>query len=119
MEKACIDINELINVFSTDRGSVYQSDKLNCFYVDFGGKFARYNCLSLQKLKNIVEGIDVEALLLNTNKADFELITFNGCDHIYLLSALEIVSLKELLQGAFTMFKLNHLISDCLYRLTV
>ncbi|KQN36236.1 hypothetical protein ASE92_08930 [Pedobacter sp. Leaf41] len=117
MEKACIDINELVNVFSNAHGSVYQSDKLNCFYVDFGGKFAKYNCLSLQKLKKVVEQIDIEELLLNTLRADFELVTFNGCEHIYLLSALEIVALKDLLQGAFTMFKLNHLLSDCLYRL--
>ncbi|WP_231489845.1 hypothetical protein [Pedobacter sp. Leaf170] len=117
MEKACIDINELVNVFSNNYGSVYQSDKLNCFYIDFGGKFARYNCLSLQKLKKVVEDIDIESLLLNTKKADFELVTYNGCDHIYLLNALEIIALKDLLQGTFTMFKLNHLISDCLYRL--
>lgn len=117
MEKACVDINELIKVFSNAQGSIYQSDRLNCFYVDFGGKFARYNCLSLQKLKKVVEQIDIESLLLNTEKADFELITFNGCEHIYLLSALEIVALKDLLQGTFTMFKLNHLINDCLNRL--
>ncbi|RNL53369.1 hypothetical protein [Pedobacter jejuensis] len=119
MEKACININELINVFSTKQGSIYQSDKLNCFFVDFGGKFARYNCLSLRKLKKVVEDIDIDALLLNTHKADFELVTFNGCEHIYLLNACEIVALKELLQGTFTMFKLNHLISDCLHRLVV
>ncbi|WP_443938625.1 hypothetical protein [Pedobacter sp. MW01-1-1] len=119
MEKACINLNELVNVFSNAHGSVYQSDKLNCFYVDFGGKFARYSCLSLQKLKKVIEEVDIEYLLLNTQRADFELITFNGCDHIYLLSALEIIALKDLLQGTFTMFKLNHMISDCLYRLAV
>ena len=119
MEKACIDINELINVFSNNEGAVYQSDKLNCFYVDFGGKFARYNCLSLQKLKKVVEEIDIDALLLNTQRADFELVTFNGCEHIYLLSALEIISLKDLLQGTFTMFTLNRMVNDCLHRLVV
>ncbi len=119
MEKACIDINQLIHVFSNNQGSVYQSDKLNCFYLDFGGKFARFNCVSLRKIKKVVEGINIDELLLNTGQANFELITFNGCDHIYLLNVLEIVALKELLQGAFTMFKLNLMISDCLYRLAV
>jgi hypothetical protein len=119
MEKACVDLNQLINVFSNTQGSVYQSDKLNCFFVDFGGKFARFNCISLQKIKKAVENIDIDSLLLNTNKADFELVTFNGCEHIYLLSALEIIAFKDLLQGSFTMFKLNHIISDCLYRLAV
>jgi hypothetical protein len=95
MEKACIDINELVNVFSNTHGSIYQSDKLNCFYVDFGGKFARYNCLSLQKLKKVVEDIDIEALLLNTHKADFELVTFNGCEHIYLLKRIRNYRIKR------------------------
>lgn len=119
MEKACININELINVFSTAHGAIYQSDKLNCLYVDFGQKFARFNYKQLEKLKSTIEEIDIEALLLNTARANYEIITFGGCEHIYLLSAVEIVKLKELLQGAFTMFKLNHLINDCLYRLTV
>ncbi|MCX2574191.1 hypothetical protein [Pedobacter sandarakinus] len=119
MEKACIDINELVNVFTNANGVIYQSDKLNCFFVDFGGKFAKYNCLSLQKLKKVIEHTDIEALLMNTDRANFEIITFNGCEHIYLLNALEIIAFKDLLQGAFTMFKLNHLISDCLYRYVV
>jgi len=119
MEKACFDLNELINVFSNSKGTIYQSDKLNCFYIDFGGKFAQYNCLSLQKLKRTVEAVNIDALLLNTTRADYELITFNGCAHMYLLNALEIIALKDLLQGTFTMFKLNHMVNDCLNRLTV
>lgn len=117
MEKACIDINELINVYSNEQGALYQSDKLRCYYIDFGGKFARFNCVSLQKIKKAVDQIDIEALLLNTKKADYELVTYNGCEHMYLLNALEILALKDLLQGTFTMFKLNHMLKDCLYRL--
>jgi len=117
MEKACIDLNELVDVFSNAYGAVYQSDKLNCFYIDFGGKFARFNCLSLQKLKKSVESFDIDGMLLDANNVDFELVTFNGCEHIYLLNALEILGIRELLQGTFTMFKLNHLINDCLHRL--
>jgi hypothetical protein len=119
MEKACININELINVFSTANGAIYQSDKLNCLYIDFGQKFARFNFNQLKKLKHTIEEVDIEALLLNTSRANYEIITFNGCEHIFLLSVIEIVQLKELVQGAFTMFKLNHLINDCLHRLTV
>lgn len=119
MEKACININELINVFSTAHGAIYQSDKLNCLYVDFGQKFARFNFNQLKKLKHTIEEVDIEALFLNTARANYEVITFSGCEHVYLLSAVEIVRLKELLQATFTMFKLNHLINDCLQRLAV
>lgn len=119
MEKACVDINKLINVFSTTHGTVYQSDKLNCLYVDFGGKFAKFNLNGLKKLKQTAELIDIEQMFLRSTISDIEIITFNGCEHIYILNALEVIALKELLQGAFAMFKLNHIISDCLYRLVV
>lgn len=117
MEQACININELICVYQNQAGTVYQSDKLKCFYIDFGHQFAKYNCTSLQKLKNLIENINIEQILLDANQAYFELITFNGCDYMYLLSPLEILALKDLLQGAYTMFKLNHIINDCLYRI--
>ncbi|PST82632.1 hypothetical protein C7T94_08180 [Pedobacter yulinensis] len=117
MEKACVDLNQLINVFTDASGAVYQSDKLNCLYLDFGGKFARFNCNALLKFKQAVERIDVEDMLLSSDRSDYELVTFNGCEHIYLLNAVEVISLRSLLQGAFTMFRLNHLINDCLYRL--
>ncbi|WP_129713961.1 hypothetical protein [Pedobacter sp. SYP-B3415] len=117
MEKACVDLNQLINVFADAHGAVYQSDKLNCLYLDFGGKFARFSFNSLLKFKQAVERIDVEDMLLSSHRSDYEVVTFNGCEHIYLLNAVEIVSLKSLLQGTFVMFKLNHMISDCLYRL--
>lgn len=105
-------------VFSTTEGAIYQSDSENCWYIDFAGKLARFDYRNLLKLRKAVYKIDIEHLLLNTTTApDVEIIFICACDHCYVLSLLQIIKLKELLQGAFTMLELNHIIYDRLHRL--
>ncbi|MFP5078823.1 hypothetical protein [Pedobacter sp. JCM 36344] len=110
---ACFD-----EVFSTEKGAIYQSDEEGCWYVDFAGKLAKFDYRNLLKLQKAVYKIDIENLLLNNDKSpDLEIIFICACDHCYVLSLIEIISLKELLQGAFVMLDLNHIIFDRLHRL--
>jgi ABC-type protease/lipase transport system fused ATPase/permease subunit len=105
-------------VFSTKNGAIYQSDSESCWYIDFAGKLARFDYRNLLKLKKAVYQIDIEDLLLNSTKsADLEIIFICACDHCYVLSLIQIIKLKELLQGTFTMLELNHIIYDRLHRL--
>jgi len=105
-------------VFSTAKGAIYQSDDENCWYIDFAGKLARFDYRNLLKLKKAVYQIDIENLLLSSDKApDLEIIFICACDHCYVLSLLQIIALKELLQGSFVMLELNHIIYDRLYRI--
>lgn len=105
-------------VFSTSNGAIYQSDSEGCWYIDFNGKLARFDYRNLLKLKKAVYQIDIESLLLNsTNSADLEIIFICACDHCYVLSLLQIIKMKELLQGTFAMLELNHIIYDRLHRL--
>jgi len=84
------------------------------------GKLARFDYRCLLKLKKAVYHIDVEAILLKSGRsADIEIVFICACDHSYILTVLEIIALKELLQGTFTMLELNHIIYDRLYRLAV
>ena len=108
---------QLIEVYRTRAGAIFQSDCDECWYIHFGGKVVRLNYHSLKSLKNRVENISVETMLLDPNKGnDYEIISVGACNHFYILSAMEILDFKELLQGTFVMFKLNHLIKDCLCR---
>src|SRR5687768_15536698 len=110
-----VDFSE---VYSTRSGSIYQSDSENCWYIDFAGKLARFDYRNLLKLKKAVYQIDIENLLLNSDKApDLEIIFICACDHCYVLSLIQIIALKELLQGAFVMLDLNHIIYDRLHRI--
>ena len=105
-------------VFSTNRGAIYQSDSENCWYIDFAGKLARFDYRNLLKLRKAVYNIDIEGLLLDSSKsADVEIIFICACDHCYVLSLLEIISLKEILQGTFVMLDLNHILHDRLKRI--
>lgn len=107
-----------IEVFTTKDGAIYQSDSENCWYIDFAGKLARFDYRNLLKLKKAVYQIDIEHLLLNSDKApDLEIIFICACDHCYVLSLLQIIKLKDLLEGTFTMLELNHIIFDRLYRI--
>ena len=105
-------------VFSTVKGAIYQSDSEGCWYVDFAGKLAKFDYRNLLKLKKAVYQIDIEHLLLRSDKApDLEIIFICACDHCYVLSLIEIIALKELLQGTFVMLELNHIVFDRLHRL--
>jgi hypothetical protein len=116
-----LEINSSISfteVFSTTYGTIYQCDKENCWYIDFAGKLARFDYRNLLKLKKAVYKINIEDLLLNSEKApDIEIIFICACDHCYVLSLTEIIALKSLLQGTFVMLDLNHIIQDRLNRL--
>lgn len=105
-------------VFSIRSGAIYQSDSESCWYIDFAGKLARFDYRNLLKLKKAVYHIDIENLLLNSDKSpDLEIIFICACDHCYVLSLIEIIALKELLQGTFVMLDLNHIIYDRLHRI--
>lgn len=110
--------NSTIEVFSTKSGSIYQCDKENCWYVNFSGKIARFDYRCMMKLKKAIYGLNVEDLLLNSSKsADLEIVFICACDHFYILSIMEIIEFKELLEGTFVMLNLNQLLHDCLYRI--
>lgn len=105
-------------VFSTSNGSIYQSDRESCWYVNFNGKVARFDYRSMLILKKAIYKLDVAQLLMNSTKsADLEIVFICASDHFYILSILEIIEFKELLEGTFVMLNLNQLLHDCLYRI--
>jgi len=46
-----------------------------------------------------------------------EIIFICACDHTYVLSLLQVINLREILQGTFVMLELNQIIYNALYRL--
>jgi hypothetical protein len=112
--------NTWTDVFSTKNGAIYQSDAERCWYVDFAGKVAKFDYRCLLKLKKAVYNVDIEAKLLESSKGpDIEILFICACDHFYILSLLQIIALKELLEGTFVMLQLNHILQDRLYRVAV
>lgn len=117
--KAAKSETELHEVFRTNSGAVFQSDKERCLYVDFAGKKAKFKYACLLRLKRALEAVSVEEMLINPAGSDIEIISISGCDHFYILTPVEIIEFRELMKGTFAMFQLNLIIKDCLYRLVV
>ena len=104
-------------VFATNSGAIFQSDSEKCWYIDFAGKLARFDYRNLLKLKKAVYNVNIEEKLLSSDKtADVEIIFICACDHSYVVTLLELIKLKEILQGTFVMLDLNHIIHDRLFR---
>lgn len=110
---------EFVEVFQTQNGAVFQSDRENCWYVDFAGKLARFDYRSIMKLRKAIYAIDIEGLLLNSELTpDLEIVFICACDHCYVLTLLEIIDFKHLLEGTFVMLELNRIVHDRIYRLS-
>ena len=104
------------DVFGTKAGAIYQSDAERCWYVDFAGKVAKFDYRCLLKLKKAVYNVDIEAKLLDSSKdPDVEIIFICACDHTYILTLLQIIALKEVLEGTFVMLQLNQILHDKIY----
>ncbi len=108
---------ELIEVYTTSKGAIYQSDAENCLYLTFSGKTSKLSFSSLNDLKKTIDKVDLGHMCTLIEHADIEIILLK--DNCFVLSGIEVIYLKEILQGAFTMFSLNHIITDCLDRLVV
>ncbi len=105
-------------VFANKAGTVYQSDREGCWYIDFDGKLVRFDHRGLLKLKNSICRVDIEELLLNSDRSpEIEMVFICACNHCYFLNLLQIISLKQLLEGTFVMLELNQIIRDRLHRL--
>jgi len=108
---------ELIEVFTTIKGGVYQCDKENSLYLDFSGQVHKLNFQSLNELKKVIDKVDLGHMCTLIEHADIEIILIR--ESCLVLSGLELVYLKEILQGTFAMFRLNNMLQDCLNRLVV
>jgi hypothetical protein len=65
------------------------------------------------RLKQLVDQIDLEAMVNNPNKAaDLEIIAPCSCERYYTLTLPEIIRFKSLLQGAKVMLELNSIIHE-------
>ena len=108
---------ELLEVFKTNAGTVYQSDKQNCLFLNFAGKFYKLSYQSIKDLKKTIDNIDLEYICTHTQHADIEIFFLK--EHCFILTGIQVVALKEILQGTFAMFRLNHIVKDCLHRLVI
>ncbi len=113
-----LDTLKLIEVYSTPNGSVFQSDAENCVYLKFSGKTTKYKFACLQRLKKVIDHVDLERMT-DVDHPGIEIIFLCGAEDCFVLDIKEIINLKELLNGTFAMFQLNTIIKDRLQRIVL
>ncbi|MAU71467.1 MAG: hypothetical protein CML04_05160 [Pseudozobellia sp.] len=92
-------------IHSSNYYAFFQSDKERCFYIDFGQKVVRLSFCQLLALRQKVWAIRIEDHFDGElNAHGFEILALCNKEHLFVLNTLEILDLKELLIGAFSLF---------------
>jgi hypothetical protein len=117
MENGRIEVArpELIEVFSTINGAVFQSDAESLIFIEFSGKSLQYKFPCFLRLKKVIDRIDIKRMM-DASHPGIEIIFLCGAEDCFVLDLKEILNLRELLHGTFAMFQLNSIIKDRLHR---
>lgn len=108
----CNHLNEL---FKNEHGAAYQCSRNNCYWLDFKGEQSSFKVSDFLRFKEEVDAIDIDSLLTDSSRsADFTILMPYRCNRCFLLSALDVINLRELLAGARFMIELNSVLSVCL-----
>lgn len=107
--------SSLVEIFKTDFGAVRQCNNKNCYWLDFQEELTRFTVSDLFLFKKRLEAIDVEGMLLDSSPAgDYEIIPVLKADRCFVLTACDILHLRDLLRGAKSTIELNSQVKSCL-----
>lgn len=108
----CSQLNEL---FKSEHGAVFQCSRKNCYWLEFTGERTPFKVTDFLRFKEEVDAIDIESLLTNPSRsADYTILNSYRCNRCFLLTALDVINLRDLLAGARFTIELNSLLSVCL-----
>ena len=102
-------------VFETSVNSVTQCDRSEKFVLHFLAQPIELKLCELIALKRKIENIDL-ATLVSSQGPDIEVLYLSNQHPLLLLSIYEVLELRDLLTGTFTMLELNSLIHKSIYR---
>lgn len=102
-------------VFQTSNAALYQNDFNNNFELSFFNEQLTFRVCEFISFKKKIGQLNLSELL-EVDSPDLEIIHLPHCDRIIALDIFEILELRELLSGAFTMLNLNSIIHERLLR---
>ncbi|WP_028980068.1 hypothetical protein [Sporocytophaga myxococcoides] len=110
----------LKEIFATAHGAVYQCDKEGNFLLEFAGQTSSFKFPCFFSLRKRINQIDLAKMLSNPDtSSDIEIVCPCGSNRVFILSPMEVILFKELLNGAKVMMELNSILFERLYRVTV
>ena len=113
----CKDFNCLDELYKTEFGAVYQCNLKNCYWLQFAGEWYPLNVSDFLFFKKEIDAIDVVSMLIDSSRhSDVVIFHSYRARRCFILNALEILQLKDLLSAARFMIELNSVVQECLNR---
>lgn len=104
---------KFIELYRTTSGVVSQCNNQNCYWLKFGGHTTAFRVSDFLAFKKELDAIDLEAMLADPSPgADYVILMPLRNPHCFVLDVMDILSLRELLDGAKFMIELNSLIKS-------
>lgn len=110
----------LIEIFRTTQGAVYQCNRRNCYWIEFAGGISPFALPDFKILKKQLEAINISEMAQNTHRiADVVILMPHRSDRCFVLTLTDVLYFRELLQGAKVMIELNSLVYESFHVMAV
>ncbi|WP_207421287.1 DUF6686 family protein [Desertivirga brevis] len=105
----------LIEIFKTSNGGVYQCNSKNAFYLEFGNSRTFFKIGDFLNFSKKINKIDVAEMAKNTSRhADTVIIMPHYTERCFVLTITDVIALKDILNGAKFMLQLNSILRECM-----
>ncbi len=102
-------------VYQTGHASVYQCDANDSFVLCLGEERLTFSVCEFIAFRRRLQQIDLDDLVAS-DTPDLEIVNLPHCDRLFVLTASEVLALRELLAGSFAMLELNSIIHRTILR---
>jgi len=102
-------------IYQTAQTALSQCDESETFILNFKDSSISFRFCEMISFKRKIQNWDIVPMLA-VDAPDVEILHLPHCDRVILLSVQDILELKDLFAGAFTMLELNSLIHRQLIR---
>ncbi|MEM9895018.1 MAG: hypothetical protein AAF789_01500 [Bacteroidota bacterium] len=96
----------LEEIYSTKDASIAQRERSNSFILSYEDEEIAFKLCDLYALRHQIMAIDVVELL-DSHTPDIEIVYLAHCDKLWVLSTLQVLQFRELLNGTFDILALN------------
>lgn len=107
--------SQLIEIYRTECGAVFQCNKNNSFLLEFGGRNSTFKTSNFLDFISLVKKINLTEMAKNLSPhADIAILMPHYTERCFVLTMKDVIDLKALLGGAKAMIQLNSMVKECL-----
>jgi len=107
--------SQLIEVYKTQHGGVYQCNTKNAFCLEFGNSRSFFKISDFLNFIKKINGIDIAEMAKNTSRhADIAIVMPHYTERCFVLTITDVINLREIVNGAKFMLQLNSILRECM-----